>query len=518
MQVKPSEEAQLVRAVAHEQVLGLLVVVEHHLVVLAADAGLLVAAEGRMRGVGVVAVGPHAACLDAAAHAEGARAVAAPHAGAQAVERVVGDLQRFLLGLEGGDGHHRAEDFLLEDAHLVVALEHRGLDVVAAGQVAAEHVALAADQAFGTFLLAQVQVRENLLQLFLRGLRADHGALVERVALGDGGHALQGAFHEAVVDRFLDQHAAGAGADLALVQREHGEAFQRLVEEGVVGAHHILEEDVGALAAQLQRDRDDVLAGVLHDEPAGGGLAREGDLRDAVAGRQRLAGLQAEAVDHVQHARGQQVADHLEQDQDGGRRLLRGLEHHAVAGSQGGCQLPDGHQDREVPGNDLAHDAQRLVEVVGHGVMVDLADAAFLRPHGAREVAEVVDGQRNVGRHGLAQRLAVVDGFSHRDGQQVGFHAVGDLQQDVGPVRRGGLAPGRLGLVRGVQRGVHVLVVGTRNRGEHLAVDGRAVLEVLAVHRRNPLAADVVAVLLLVGVGDAEVGDFCHVHGACLLW
>ena len=66
-----SEEAQLLRAVAHQQVLGLLVVVEHHPVVLAADARLLVAAERRVRRVGVVAVGPHAAGLDAAAHAEG---------------------------------------------------------------------------------------------------------------------------------------------------------------------------------------------------------------------------------------------------------------------------------------------------------------------------------------------------------------------------------------------------------------------------------------------------------------
>ena len=53
-----SEEAELVRAVAHQQVLGLLIVVEHHLVVLATDAGLLVATEGSVRGIRVIAVGP----------------------------------------------------------------------------------------------------------------------------------------------------------------------------------------------------------------------------------------------------------------------------------------------------------------------------------------------------------------------------------------------------------------------------------------------------------------------------
>src|SRR5699024_11883561 len=55
-----SEEALRPLRVGDEQVLGLLVVVEHHAVVLAAEAGLLVAAERRVRRVLVVGVGPHA--------------------------------------------------------------------------------------------------------------------------------------------------------------------------------------------------------------------------------------------------------------------------------------------------------------------------------------------------------------------------------------------------------------------------------------------------------------------------
>src|SRR3989440_6869034 len=50
------EEPQRLRRIAHQQVLGLLVMVEHHLVVFAADARLLVATEGGVRGIGVVAV------------------------------------------------------------------------------------------------------------------------------------------------------------------------------------------------------------------------------------------------------------------------------------------------------------------------------------------------------------------------------------------------------------------------------------------------------------------------------
>ena len=59
----------------------------------AADADFLVAAESRVRRVGVVAIGPHPAGLDVAAHAVGAGAVAGPYTGTQAIDRVVGDLQ-----------------------------------------------------------------------------------------------------------------------------------------------------------------------------------------------------------------------------------------------------------------------------------------------------------------------------------------------------------------------------------------------------------------------------------------
>src|SRR6476620_3278651 len=86
-----SEESLGLVAVRHEQVLGLLVVVEHHLVVLAADAGLLVAAERRVGGVGVIAVGPHPAGLDVTPGPVGGVAVARPHPSPEALQGVVGD-------------------------------------------------------------------------------------------------------------------------------------------------------------------------------------------------------------------------------------------------------------------------------------------------------------------------------------------------------------------------------------------------------------------------------------------
>lgn len=86
---------------------------QHHLVVLAAESGLLVAAEWRVGGVGVVAVHPDTASLDSARNLEELMGISGPDAGAQAVLRVVGDGDGLLGGLEGSGAHHGAEDLLL---------------------------------------------------------------------------------------------------------------------------------------------------------------------------------------------------------------------------------------------------------------------------------------------------------------------------------------------------------------------------------------------------------------------
>src|SRR4029453_2061038 len=222
------EEPDWAGAVADQQVLGLLVVVEHHLVRLAADARLLVAAE---RGVGRVRLGvvnPDPTGLDPASDAVRGVGVARPNPGAQAEHRVVGDLQGLVEVLERGDGHDGAEDLLLENPHPVVALEDGRLDVVAVFQ-AAEDPAVATGEHPRPFGGADVDVAEDFLQLPLACLRADHRRRVERVTGHNGLHSLQRPRHELVVDGAVDQRSGRARAHLALIQREHHEAFDRLV-------------------------------------------------------------------------------------------------------------------------------------------------------------------------------------------------------------------------------------------------------------------------------------------------
>src|SRR5262245_24250982 len=83
-----SEEADGLGVLSPQEVLGLLLAVEHHAVILAAEARLLVSAECGMCGVQVVAVHPDAPALDRAPRAVGRVGVTRPHAGAEAVERV----------------------------------------------------------------------------------------------------------------------------------------------------------------------------------------------------------------------------------------------------------------------------------------------------------------------------------------------------------------------------------------------------------------------------------------------
>ncbi len=110
------------------------------------------------------------------------------------------------------------------------------------------------------------------------------------------------ALHELVVDRLLDERAARAGADLALVQREHREAFEALSKKSSSASITSAKKMFGDLPPSSSVHGNDVLGRVLHDQAAGRRLAGEGDLGDALVLRERLAGLDAEAVDDVEHA------------------------------------------------------------------------------------------------------------------------------------------------------------------------------------------------------------------------
>ena len=112
-------------------------------------------------------------------------------------------------------------------------------------------------------------------------------------------------------------------------------------------------------------------------------------------------------------------------------RVRCGLDDDAVAGADCGSQFPCGHQQGKVPRNDLPNDTQRLLIVIGNGVIVDVRQAPFFGANTRGEVAEVVDDQGNVGVARLANGLAIVESFRKRQGLQILLQHVCDLQQEL---------------------------------------------------------------------------------------
>src|SRR5215471_6717251 len=177
----------------HPHALHVRVQIERVAPELTAVPALLVTAEGRHDVEHVVAVHPHGAGADGAGHAVRLRHVARPHAGGETVERVVALQHGVVLVLERNERHHRSEDLLLRDAHVVAhAGEDSGLDEVAVRQMLGR-VALTAGEDLRPFLLADVEVASHTLELLLAHQRAhlrplfESGALLHRRSRrGDG--------------------------------------------------------------------------------------------------------------------------------------------------------------------------------------------------------------------------------------------------------------------------------------------------------------------------------------------
>ena len=99
------------------------------------------------------------------------------------------------------------------------------------------------------------------------------------------------------------------------------------------------------------------------------------------------------------------------------RRQLRGLEHHGAAGRERGGDLPGGHQQRIVPGDDGAGDAERLPDRSGREAGIGERNGLFLlRVQLLGQAGIEVEAAGGVGDIplGLGQRLAVVEHLQAR--------------------------------------------------------------------------------------------------------
>jgi len=167
---------------------------------------------------------------------------------------------------------------------------------------------------------------------------------------------------------------------------------------------------------------------------------------------------------------------------------LGGLHHDRVPRSERGRDFPRHHQQREVPGDDLTHDANRLIagelrrqQLCPPGVMV-----------------EVAGDERNIEIARLADRLAVVETLEHGEEPRVALDLTSNRVEVASAGMRGEGCPPRSGGACGRDGRVDVSVAALRHAREHRGGRGVDRLEVLALGRRHPLATDVVAELRVV--------------------
>lgn len=296
---------------------------------------------------GVVAVDPDGTRLQGVADTDGSVQILGVKGSRKTVVSVVRRLDDVLLCLELGDGAHGAEDLLLHDLHLGRhAREDGGLD-----EVALVTVALAARLDDGALLLASLDVLHDAVVLQLADLGPLEGVLGEWVAdLVLLGALLEG-FDELVIDALLhvDTRAGAAALPVVVVDAEV-DPVDGVLDVGIV------EDDVGRLAAQLERDLLQVgRRRCLHDLSADTRGAGEGDLVDVHVGGDGGTGGPSEARDDVDDAWGEAgLLDKLCCHEGGEGCLLGGLQDDGVTRRQGGAQLPRPHKQREVPGDDLS--------------------------------------------------------------------------------------------------------------------------------------------------------------------
>jgi len=254
------------------------------------------------------------------------------------------------------------------------------------------------------------------------------------------------------------------------------------------------------------------------------GRAGERDLVDARMAYERGAGAFAVAGDDVHRARREAgFHDQLGQAQRRERRFLGGLEHDRAAAGERRRDLPHRHQQREVPRDDRADDADCLAP--RHGRVLDagregdrhVERGAFDLRRPAGHVADPLRIRADLEHAREHQQLAVVQRFEARELLAVLLDQVGQAQHQQLTLRRQHVLPfgGFEGGAGRTYGGVDVLGLCVGHAGDLLAgarvVDGQR----LARACLDPLAADEHLAADRPELGT--FGGYVHVH-RCLLF
>mmetsp|Transcript_22745 Transcript_22745/g.60039 ORF Transcript_22745/g.60039 Transcript_22745/m.60039 type:complete len:275 (-) Transcript_22745:32-856(-) len=207
-----------------------------------------------------------------------------------------------------------------------------------------------------------------------------------------------------------------------------------------------------------------------------------------------VAGRRAGAVHDVHDARREAgLLDQVAHEEAGQRRLLAEFHDDGAAHGQRRAELPGLHEEREVPGDDLANDADGLVPREAEGAAavlrrLDHLAAHLVRPAGV--VPEAFDHQADVDAIGHVLRLPVVQGLHLRQPVPVLLHEVRELEQQVPASGAVGAPPSLEGLIGRRHSEVHVLLTCLLDRRDLALVDRVDGVEALLGLGIHPLVVD----------------------------
>lgn len=475
-----------------QDVLDLGVVFEDHLVGFTADAGFLVAAERCACRNGVVGVDPYTAGVYAAGYLHSRVQAAGEDAAAKAVFAVVGKSNDFVSGLEFLDDADWSEDFFLAYAERVLVAFENGRADEEAFVAAVFGITLTAGNEVAAFFLAKFYIFQDFFHLALVDDSAELGVRICRIA---DLYCFEGSFqaaYEFVVDAFLNEYTGACAADLALVEEDADlYAFDGLVNIAVIENH------VGRFSAQFEGCWNEFVACSLVYAMADFGGAGECEFVQIRMVEEVLAGLGACAGDDVQHALRKNVSDEADEFQYGKGGVGGRLEDDGVASSKSRSEFPTSHEEREVPRNDLAYNADRFTENEGQGVVVEKLCGAFFRTDAACEVTEMVSAHGDIDSGGFTDRFAVVKGFNEREVSRVCVDDVSDLEEKILAFNRAGVAIAFKGFVGSLDCFVYIFLRCFCAFGEKCAVCRIMGFEYAAVRSGNPLAVDEKIILFL---------------------
>ena len=251
----------------------------------------------------------------------------------------------------------------------------------------------------------------------------------------------------------------------ALSKTAYGAPRPPLLEVGVG------EDDVGRLAAELERDALDRRGGALHHRAAHLGRAGEADLRHVRMLDEAAADDRALADEDVDDALRDPGLEHeLGQPQRRQRRQLGGLQDDRVAARERGPELPRGDVEREVPRHDQADDAERLAEgdvdaaADRDRLAVVLVDRAGVEVEDLRDHADL--------RARARDRLADVARLDPRELLAVLLDERREPAQQPRPIGRRDRSPGRERGLRARDGGVGLLDPRLLELGDRLLGGG----------------------------------------------